>query len=137
MQTRCSEGGGQDEFVGKSGSDILVGGGNSDKYIFSRNSGVDVLEDSGGASDVIVLDDGILLDELTIYETSGGLNVQIGPNSNQDRIQIVEWGWLDNYIETFVVDGKEHPYEEIEQKIEGNRRPRTKDPLSVQKATVG
>jgi len=60
---------GDDRIEGKSGDDMLYGGGGSDNYRYSLGEGIDTIEDTSGANDVIILGAGITQGDVTITES--------------------------------------------------------------------
>ena len=116
--------GGNDVLDGGPGGDALLGGSGDDTYVYNLGDHGDIIQDSAGSNDVIRFGDGIDADSLTITERPGLLHVVVGNPTSKDQFLIHGWGVFDNFVESFVFeDGTVLGIAEIENRIEGNRRP--------------
>jgi Ca2+-binding RTX toxin-like protein len=128
----------EDSLVGGIGDDYLAGGAGSDTYFFNRGDGNDVIYDVEGDFDSIMFGEGILSSEITITETAGGLNVQIGPPGSGDSIFIASQTPFTNPVEYIgFSDGEAWEQQAIDEHITGNRLPRVLVPLTDAVAYIG
>ncbi|MBN1364873.1 MAG: putative Ig domain-containing protein [Syntrophaceae bacterium] len=87
---------GEDTLDGGAGNDTLEGGDGNDTYIFNIGSGKDLIRDYSydyaTSFDKIVFGDGIMPDDLKIYQE--GKNLRIELSNGQDSILIENWASL-------------------------------------------
>jgi hypothetical protein len=117
--------GGNDVLDGGPGGDSLLGGDGDDTYLYNLGDHGDIIQDSGGLRDIVRFGRGIDPESLTITEHPTLLHVVVGDAANKDHFLIHHWGEPDYLIEEFVFEnGVVFGVADIEQRIEGNRRPR-------------
>ncbi len=129
--------GGRDEFVGGPGNDVVVGGTDNDTYYYNIGDRADIIRDEGGKADQFVFGTGISLDQIVITDRPHALHIMIRDIAAQDSVTIMNWGQMDNFIETMVFEGKRYSHSEVEAAIVGNRRPKLVQPIKPQIAIVG
>lgn len=116
--------GGDDVLDGGAGGDALLGGDGNDTYLYNLGDHGDIIQDTAGSRDSIRFGKGIDPESLTITERPTLLHVTVGDPANKDQFLIRDWGVLDNFIEEFVFESGTVLYvADIENRIEGNRRP--------------
>ncbi|MCF6238120.1 MAG: Ig-like domain-containing protein, partial [Candidatus Marinimicrobia bacterium] len=69
-------GSGDDNLLGGTGNDILEGGLGDDRYLFSANSGQDIISDSDGINE-IAFDTDVSLDMLWMYQNGDDLVIEV------------------------------------------------------------
>lgn len=75
---------GNDTLIGGAGNDVLDGGAGDDKYYYYLADGADVIDQTGGGTDVIwLMDQGITEDRVKFTKENNDLLITIDNNSNQ------------------------------------------------------
>lgn len=77
-----------DVIAGGRGRDKLYGGAGNDTYLFSRTHGRDVIQDSGGASDVLSLLD---INHDQAWFSRAGDSLEVSVIGTRDSIRIDDW----------------------------------------------
>ena len=72
-----------DRIHGLAGEDTLAGGAGSDTYLFGPGSGSDLIEDSAGDLDTIVLGDGITEEAVTVSRSGSLINLRIDGTADE------------------------------------------------------
>ena len=80
--------GGDDDLNGGVGVDRLEGGAGSDVYRFGRGDGQDVIADSAGSADVLLLGAGIVATDISVSQSRDGAHLILRINGTDDRITI-------------------------------------------------
>lgn len=83
-------GDGDDYLAGGEASDYLVGGSGNDTYRVEVNGGFDAILDEAGAGDVLSFGAGIAPDDLTLSETAGGVQVQVGAAAAETAVLLLD-----------------------------------------------
>ena len=97
-------GDGDDLLVGAKGDDTLLGGAGDDTYRISRGDGADVIEDSAGAADQVVLTD-ISMQDTTAYRKGDDLVLDFG--TGRDQLTLRNWNLGAQYqVESFSFAGQ-------------------------------
>ncbi|PWB41330.1 MAG: hypothetical protein C3F19_06735 [Rhodocyclales bacterium] len=81
---------GTDTLAGGTGDDVLDGGGGSDRYVFSRGDGVDLIVEAGGddEGDILSFGIGIAATDLAWRREGEDLLIEYGPG---DAVRIRDW----------------------------------------------
>ncbi|WP_444943855.1 hypothetical protein ACJJIK_00205 [Microbulbifer sp. ZKSA006] len=74
---------GNDILSGEDGNDLLVGGVGDDQYYYGANGGVDTIDNTGGGTDWIILNDGISRDQLSFHQEGDDLVILVDSDLNQ------------------------------------------------------
>ncbi|WP_444911215.1 calcium-binding protein [Microbulbifer sp. PAAF003] len=74
---------GNDILSGEDGNDLLVGGVGDDHYYYGANDGVDAIDNTGGGTDWIILNDGISRDQLSFHQDGDDLVILVDSDLNQ------------------------------------------------------
>lgn len=83
-------GGGNDILIGGAGADLLNGGAGDDQYYYYLADGADVIDQTGGGTDVLwLMDNGITPDRISFNKDGDDLIVIIDQNTNQS-VRIVD-----------------------------------------------
>jgi len=88
---------GDDTLDGGAGDDILQGGAGNDHYRFGRGSGFDIVYDTDGQYDEILLENGLSLKDIRLerYENSVIINI----NNTSDYLQLYDYFLSSQQIE--------------------------------------
>lgn len=123
---------GNDVLTGGTGADRLEGNFGNDSYLFSRGDGHDVIRDIGGAGDVLVLDEGIIAEDLSFSLINGAdgsksLKIEIlsGGATTGDSITIEKWNDQNQkgQVDWIYVDGAKLNLSNLIRPIVGNSAP--------------
>jgi Ca2+-binding RTX toxin-like protein len=79
---------GDDLLDGGPGNDILKGGAGDDVYLFRQGSGHDSINNSGGGTDRLILED---LDPAELWFGKTGNHLTIGLVGTQDNVTVSNW----------------------------------------------
>ena len=100
---------GNDTLNGGLGNDTTYGGSGNDTYIYNRGDGLDTIYDKDGSynagdSDILLLGEGIIQDDLIIKYDGNNIIVALKENAIifedlSDKITIINWGKNNNSIE--------------------------------------
>ena len=88
-------GSGNDVLVGGTGNDYLDGGAGDDKYIFQTGDGRDIINNTGGGSDLLRFND---IDPANLWFSKSGNNLLIGLVGTQDQVTVNNWYSGGNYM---------------------------------------
>lgn len=75
-------GAGDDTLYGEDGNDLLIGGAGNDSYIYKANHGIDIIDNSGGGTDVIFFQQ-IAKTQLTYHKEGQDLIILVDSDLNQ------------------------------------------------------
>ncbi|MCU0546364.1 MAG: DUF4347 domain-containing protein [Oscillatoriaceae cyanobacterium Prado104] len=70
---------GTDSLIGGAGNDTLFGGKGSDRFVIATNSGIDTIGDFQAGIDLLVLDEGLAIEQLKVVENNGNALIQFVP----------------------------------------------------------
>jgi Ca2+-binding RTX toxin-like protein len=79
---------GDDVLDGGAGDDTLNGGAGDDTYLFREGSGQDAINNSGGGSDLLKLED---IDPGELWFGRSGSHLTIGLVGTQDKVTVNNW----------------------------------------------
>ncbi|WP_444907688.1 calcium-binding protein [Microbulbifer sp. SSSA008] len=74
---------GDDILSGEDGDDLLVGGVGDDKYYYGANGGMDTIDNTGGGTDWVLLNDGISRDQLSFHQDGDDLVILVDSDLSQ------------------------------------------------------
>lgn len=125
--------GGDDTLCGAVGADYLNGGEGNDRYGFDLGDGRDVIQETGGAADALVLGSGLSLGDVACVAAGDDLIVQLGAT---DAITIRDWYVADTrHVENLAfADGSRASLEELAPDPHVNQPPLAAGALPDQQA---
>ena len=89
-----------DTIDGGSGNDIMYGGTGNDTYMWGRGSGQDIISDSYGNLDKIILGSDILPADVSLART--GEDIILSINGTSDTLTLSGWGSYQGMIEQII-----------------------------------